>query len=186
MHPEWLKLHFWPLVVQRGFNLFQTEDNIYKPAQIDRLIYAFVTQYIRYLSRCHDTFSRHSWNLLSALSFCLQPFAAKMANNIDPNQTALIEQFDQDTYLMGESSKFPKSWTLEKQIFKLAGCLQKSISSHLNGELCLDNMKINQRSYNNLPNSAFWGWLSMESQPQNPEFRINPENFHPWYCLLPW
>ena len=20
----------------------------------------------------------------------------------------------------------------------------------------------------------------MESQPQNPEFRINPENFHPW------
>ena len=21
----------------------------------------------------------------------------------------------------------------------------------------------------------------MESQPQNPEFRINPENFHPWY-----
>ena len=23
----------------------------------------------------------------------------------------------------------------------------------------------------------------MESQPQNPEFRINPENFHPWYCI---
>ena len=22
----------------------------------------------------------------------------------------------------------------------------------------------------------------MESQPQNPEFRINPENFHPWNC----
>ena len=22
----------------------------------------------------------------------------------------------------------------------------------------------------------------MESQPQNPEFRINPENFHPWAC----
>ena len=21
----------------------------------------------------------------------------------------------------------------------------------------------------------------MESQPQNPEFRINPENFHPWH-----
>ena len=21
----------------------------------------------------------------------------------------------------------------------------------------------------------------MESQPQNPEFRINPENFHPWF-----
>ena len=25
----------------------------------------------------------------------------------------------------------------------------------------------------------------MESQPQNPEFRINPENFHPCvFCLL--
>ena len=23
----------------------------------------------------------------------------------------------------------------------------------------------------------------MESQPQNPEFRINPENFHPWAHL---
>ena len=24
----------------------------------------------------------------------------------------------------------------------------------------------------------------MESQPQNPEFRINPENFHPCVVLL--
>ena len=24
----------------------------------------------------------------------------------------------------------------------------------------------------------------MESQPQNPEFRINPENFHPWVIYL--
>ena len=23
----------------------------------------------------------------------------------------------------------------------------------------------------------------MESQPQNPEFRVNPENFHPCYKL---
>ena len=23
----------------------------------------------------------------------------------------------------------------------------------------------------------------MESQPQNPEFRNHPENFHPWDCL---
>ena len=35
-----------------------------------------------------------------------------------------------------------------------------------------------------LLNSAFWGWLSMESQPQNPEFRIDPENFHP--CNIKW
>ena len=45
--------------------------------------------------------------------------------------------------------------------------------------MCLDNLKINQRSYYNLPNSAFWGWLSIESQPQNPEFKNNPESFHP-------
>ena len=24
----------------------------------------------------------------------------------------------------------------------------------------------------------------MESQPKNPEFSINPENFHPCYCLI--
>ena len=35
------------------------------------------------------------------------------------------------------------------------------------------------KSHDNLPNSGFWGWLSTESQPQNPEFRNNPENFHP-------
>ena len=47
--------------------------------------------------------------------------------------------------------------------------------------MCLDKLKMNQRSYYNLLNSAFWGWLSMESQPQNPEFRINPENLHPCF-----
>ena len=25
----------------------------------------------------------------------------------------------------------------------------------------------------------------MESQPQNPEFRINPENFHPCFSYIP-
>ena len=24
----------------------------------------------------------------------------------------------------------------------------------------------------------------MEIQPQNPEFRINPENFHPWISTI--
>ena len=48
--------------------------------------------------------------------------------------------------------------------------------------MCLDILKINQESYYNLPNSAFTGLLSMESQPQNPEFRNNPESFHP--CIL--
>ena len=50
--------------------------------------------------------------------------------------------------------------------------------------MCLDNLKTNQRSSYNLPNSGFWSWLSMESQPQNPEFRINAENFHPCIMLL--
>ena len=36
--------------------------------------------------------------------------------------------------------------------------------------MSLDRLKINQRSYYDLSNSAFWGWLSVESQPQNPEF----------------
>ena len=80
-------------------------------------------------------------------------------------------------YNSSHRSKFQKSWTLEIQIFKPVRCLQKWIISCLNGYLCLDYLKINQRSYYELPNSAFWGWLSMESQPQNPEFRINPENF---------
>ena len=35
--------------------------------------------------------------------------------------------------MMGESSKFPKSWALEIQIFKLAGYLQKIIIQCLNG-----------------------------------------------------
>ena len=56
--------------------------------------------------------------------------------------------------------------------------------------MCLDNLKINQKSYYNLNNSAFEAdflWKvslkilnSRSSQPQNPEFRINPENFHSW------
>ena len=35
--------------------------------------------------------------------------------------------------------------------------------------LYLDDLKTYQRSYQNLPNSAFLGWLPMESQPQNSE-----------------
>ena len=33
--------------------------------------------------------------------------------------------FRSDQIIMGESSKFPESWTQEIQILKLAGCLQK-------------------------------------------------------------
>ena len=79
--------------------------------------------------------------------------------------------------------KIPKSGTLVNLNLKLSGCQQKWIVSSLNGYLCLDYLKTSQRCYYNLPNSAFWGWLSMESLPQNPGFRINPDMFHPWLCL---
>ena len=52
-------------------------------------------------------------------------------------------------------------------------------NSKFNGQIALDKLKLNQKSYYNLQNSAFWGWLSMESQPQNPEFKNNPEYFLP-------
>ena len=80
---------------------------------------------------------------------------------------------------MGESSKFPKSWTLENQNLKLAVCLQNIKNSKINGKLPLNKLKLNQ-------NSAFWDWLSMESQPQNPIFRNYPENFHPCLCSVCW
>ena len=62
---------------------------------------------------------------------------------------------------MGESSKFPKSWIFENRILRHAVCLQIWIISSLNGQLSLDKMKLNQRSHKNLPNSWFWGWLSL-------------------------
>ena len=82
---------------------------------------------------------------------------------------------------MGESSKSPKSWTLENQNLKLAVCLQNIQNFKYNGQIPSDKGRLNQKNYYNLQNSAFWGWLSMESQPQNPEFRNNPENFRPWF-----
>ena len=78
---------------------------------------------------------------------------------------------------MGESSKFPKSWNLKnfQHAYKTVKFQVKMVL-----KLLLDNLKRNMKAYNyDLPNSVFWGWLSMESQPQNPEFRNNPGNSHP-------
>ena len=61
---------------------------------------------------------------------------------------------------------------------------KKIIFSSLNDHLSYSKLKLNYRSHYNLPNSAFWGWLSMERQPQNPEFRNNPENFYPCVCVF--
>ena len=56
---------------------------------------------------------------------------------------------------MGESSKFPKSWTLENQNLKLAVCLQNIKKSKFNGQTPLEKLKLNQKSYNYLRNSVF-------------------------------
>ena len=47
--------------------------------------------------------------------------------------------------------------------------------SSLNGQLSTDRLYINKKTYYNSSNSAF---RKSESEFQNPEFRINPENFH--------
>ena len=82
---------------------------------------------------------------------------------------------------MGESSKFFKSWTFEIQNSKPAVCLQKNNNFKLNDQLTYDILKcqkVDKRICYNL-NSAFWGRLYTECQPQNPEFRKNPEKFSP-------
>ena len=82
----------------------------------------------------------------------------------------------------GWQFKISKILNFRKSEFKLAVCLQNIKKSKYNGQIPLDKLKLNQKSYHYLQNSAFWGRLSMESRPQNPEFRNNPENFHPWEC----
>ena len=56
---------------------------------------------------------------------------------------------------MGESSKFPKSLTLENQNLKLAVCIQIIKNSKFNGQIPLDKLKLDQKSYYYLQNSAF-------------------------------
>ena len=51
-------------------------------------------------------------------------------------------------------------------------------------QLSLDKLKTNLIRCTNLRNSVFLDSLSMESQPQNPEFRNNPEIFHLWQLQL--
>ena len=65
---------------------------------------------------------------------------------------------------MGEISKFPKSWNLENQNIKLAVCLQNIKHSKLNAKIPLNKLKLNQKIYYYMQNSAFCDWLSiMES-----------------------
>ena len=52
--------------------------------------------------------------------------------------------------------------------------------SIFNGQIPLDKLKLNQKSYYTCRIQHFEHQISMESQPQNPEFRSNPENFNQW------
>ena len=48
---------------------------------------------------------------------------------------------------MGESSNFPKSWTFEIQTLKLVVGLQIINNFKFNGQLSLDELILNQRSF---------------------------------------
>ena len=77
--------------------------------------------------------------------------------------------------------KIYKNWPLEIQILKLAIGLQILIIFKFKWSIVFRlTENISGKLRYNQPNSAFWGWFSKEIQPQNPEFRNNPENFHPW------
>ena len=68
-------------------------------------------------------------------------------------------------FINGWKFKVSKILNLKIEVLKLIVCLQNinnfKIKSLVN---CL--LKTSKRSYCNLTNSAFWGWLSMEGQPQ--------------------
>ena len=74
---------------------------------------------------------------------------------------------------MGESSKRPKSWTFEISILKLAVCLLNIHNFKIKWSIVLRRTENKSEKLIQPPNSAFWGWLSVESHPQNPEFRIS-------------
>ena len=82
------------------------------------------------------------------------------------------------TYIiMGESSKFPKSWTFEISIVKLAVWPLNIHNFKIKWSIGLGQTENkSEKRYSIL---RPW-WLSVECHLQNPEFRNNPENFHPW------
>ena len=67
----------------------------------------------------------------------------------------MIKHFVEAVAHMSESSKFPKSLSLENQNSKLAVCLQMIKNSKFNGQIPLDKLKLNQKSYFYLQNSGF-------------------------------
>ena len=69
-----------------------------------------------------------------------------------------------------------------KSEFKTCCMLQNIKNSEFNGQIPLDKLKLNQKSYYYLRIQYFEA--DFLNQPQNPEFRNNPENFHPCQCTV--
>ena len=84
------------------------------------------------------------------------------------------------TYTWVKVQNFKKSCTFEIQNLKHAESQQNNNNFHCKWSIVLRHTEnISENLFYNLPNSGFWGWLSMESQAQNPEFRNIPKNFRP-------
>ena len=94
---------------------------------------------------------------------------------------SLIQHFEAD-FLWKVSLKILNSGLILKT--STHGLLQSIITKRVQMIGLFQYQSYCNQSYCYLPNSAFWGCLYMESQPQNPEFRINPENFHPWIITI--
>ena len=83
-------------------------------------------------------------------------------------------------WLHGWKFKIYKNPDFRNSILKLAICPLNIYNFKFKWSIVFGQTEISlKKNYYNFPNSIFWGWLSMESQPQNPDFRNNPENFHP-------
>ena len=135
-----------------------------------------------YLPKCQ-------WNVSALIfySIVFQEIIKANKDSVEKQENGMITdqtnpwhhgvETDKQRYTPTHLSKFEKSWTLENQNLKLAYASIIIKNSKFNGQIPLEKLKLNQKSYYYLQNSAFWDWLSIESQPQKPEFRNNPENF---------
>ena len=77
--------------------------------------------------------------------------------NVQPCQQTIHINFEIlfCSFNMGENSKLPNSITLENQNLKLDVCLQIIKNLKFNGQIPLDKLKLNQKSYYYLQNSGF-------------------------------
>ena len=87
------------------------------------------------------------WIIIYIHILCMRSAKALVTSDMPPMSLPTDDISTEYHVLMGESSKFPKSRTLENQNLKLAVCLQNIKNFKLNGQLPLDKLKLNQKSY---------------------------------------